>query len=197
MRAITQSYPPAVVLGALGVLSGSLGTQFLGAGLGVAPAPGLYMVLAGVWFGLVVAFGIWNWGSASVLAALATVATTWISWELAVNTALQLDGRALDGLPIAEAVKPYIGGIAAGAVGAFGTWCGAAYSLPLLRRIAPAAAMTATGAVFGMLLPWTSHYDNPAVLLVPWQCAVAALLGFYLAPASVRPPGISGLALEQ
>ncbi len=43
-----------------------------------------------------------------------------------------------------------------------------------------------TGALFGLLLPWTNNYDNGAVLLLPWQAAVAAMIGFHM--ASAREP---------
>ena len=57
--------------------------------------------------------------------------------------------------------------------------------------------ITLTGALFGLLLPLTNNYDNGAVLLLPWQAAVAAMIGFHMAPA--REPSQNGsgaLAIE-
>ena len=47
---------PALILAALGAVSGILGTTLLGVGYGDAPRPGVYMVMTGVWFGLVIGF---------------------------------------------------------------------------------------------------------------------------------------------
>ncbi len=187
MKAILHH--PAWVLAALGGASGILGSYALGFGFGEAPRLGLYMVLSGTWFGLVVGFGVWQWGSRSLTAAATALAATWIGWELAVNLALQLDEHWLKAPVIPEAFKTYGPGFAAGAVGAFVTWAGAATSTFALRRWAVVLAVVSVGAIFGLLLPWTSNYDNPAILLLPWQTAVAATLGLGLVPArnSFRP----------
>ncbi len=55
---------PALILSPLAILSGILGTFALGFGYGEAPHLGLHMVLTGVWFGLVVGYGVWRWGAA-------------------------------------------------------------------------------------------------------------------------------------
>ena len=82
---------PATILAALGAASGTLGSYGLGANLGDAPELGLYMVFAGLWFGMVIGYGLWRWGDHSLGAAAAAVAATWIAWEVAVNVGLQLD----------------------------------------------------------------------------------------------------------
>ncbi len=185
---------PALILAALGVASGMLGTFALGFGYGEAPHPGVYMILAGLWFGLVVGFGVWNWGSKILAAAAVALAATWIAWEVAVNLALQLEENWLKTTMIPDAIGPYISGFAAGAVGALLTWTGAAAFTPLMRRVSTAVMVVSAGAVFGLLLPWTNNYDSPAILLLPWQAAVAAALGFGLAtdryahqPHSISP----------
>jgi hypothetical protein len=175
---------PALTLAVLGLLSGGLGTAFLGSSYGKAPHPGIYMVLTGVWFGLVIGFAVWRWSKRSWPAVAMAVAATWIGWEAAVNLALQLDGPWLEASPITgTASKAYIAGFAAGAVGALATWAGVAAFTPMLRRASAAALIVATGAVFGLLLPWTNNYDSGAVLLLPWQAAVAAAIGYYMRPA--------------
>ncbi len=60
---------PAAILAALGAVSGTLGSYGLGANVGDAPALGLYMVFAGLWFGLVIGYGLWRWGDRSLRTA--------------------------------------------------------------------------------------------------------------------------------
>jgi hypothetical protein len=74
------------------------------------------------------------------------------------------------------------------------TWAGAAAVTPPLRRVSMAIMVVSAGAVFGLLLPWTNNYDSPLILLLPWQAAVGAALGFGLAtdryahqPQSISP----------
>lgn len=172
---------PVLGLAALGAASGGLGTFALGFGIGDAPQPGLHMILAGVWFGLVVGFGVWKWGRRTWTEAAIAVVVTWVAWELAVNLALQLDSNWLKMIEMPDTERMYVAGFAAGALGAFVTWAGVAWLAPPLRRLFPAVAFAAIGAVFGLLLPLTNNYDSPAVLLLPWQTAVSAVLGFCLA----------------
>jgi len=140
------------------------------------------MVLTGVWFGLVVAFGIWRWGNHSWSAAALAFVTTWVGWELAVNLALQLEERWLKAITLPAELTIYISGVAAGAVGAVLTWAGAAAFAHPLRQIPVATGLVSSGAALGLLLPLTNHYDNAVVLLLPWQTTIAALLGFGIGP---------------
>jgi hypothetical protein len=184
---------PAVILAALGAASGFLGTFALGFGLGEAPHPGVFMVLTGVWFGLVIGYGVWEWGGRSWVAAASALASTWVAWELAVNLAVQLDSNWLKATMLSEAAKMSVAGVSAGALGSFLTWAGTAWPVHSLRHPSIACGMTAIGALFGLLLPLTDNYDSPAVLLLPWQAAVAAVLGLSLAlrhgsSATALPP---------
>jgi hypothetical protein len=172
---------PAFILAGLGVLSGLLGTYLLGGNYGTAPQLGFYLVLAGVWFGLVVGFAAWRWGKGSLAAALMAVLTTWIAWEAAVNVAIQLDGALLQGV-ISHAAKSYVAGFIAGGVGAAITWAGAAIHVAPLRIRAAFIGIVAAGAFLGLLLPATNFYDSPAVLLLPWQATIAGLIGLNMAP---------------
>jgi hypothetical protein len=173
---------PVLILAALGAVSGMLGTTFLGAGYGEAPGPGIYMVLAGLWFGLVIGFAVWRWGKTSSVAAATAVLVTWIGWEAAINVALQIDRPWPEAISIASIYKSYLTGFVAGAVGAAITWAGAALGASSLQRVSAAATITATGALFGLLLPATNHFDSGLVLLLPWQAAVAAMLGLNMSP---------------
>jgi hypothetical protein len=194
MKSILQH--PASILAALGAASGILGSYALGVGYGEAPRLGLYMVLSGVWFGLVVGYGVWHWGNRSWAAAATALVATWIGWELAVNLALQLDEH-FKVATMPDALRSYVPGFAAGAVGAFITWAGAASFARALRRPSVAVAVVAVGALLGMLLPLTNDYDNPAILLLPWQTAVAALLGLGMAAErNTRRPDARTLAVS-
>ena len=100
------------------------------------------MVLSGAWFGLVVGFGVWHWGNRSWTAAAIAIAVTWVGWQLAVNLAMQLNERWLKAASIPVALRMYVSGLAAGAVGAFVTWAGVAYFTPILRQtVVPFASL--------------------------------------------------------
>jgi hypothetical protein len=143
------------------------------------------MVLTGLWFGSVVAFGVWRWGNPSWVAAVTALIATWIGWELAVNLAMQLAENWLKAIAFPTTLRAYVGGFAAGAVGAFVTWAGAAASNSALRQKFVCVRFVSTGALFGLLLPLTNQFDSPAVLLIPWQAALGVVLGFALAPRAV------------
>lgn len=187
---------PSLILAALAIVSGTLGSHFQGPGIGSSPDIGLHMVLTGVWFGLVVGFGVWRWGHHTRCAAAVAFVATWVGWELAVNLALQLEVHWLKATRIPEALTMYISGLAAGAIGALSTWAGAAAFTPALRRTWVPAGCIAIGAAFGMLLPFTSNYDNAAILLLPWQIAVAGVLGFAVAPTPALEPSDAVLRAE-
>jgi hypothetical protein len=174
-----------LVFALLGTVSGLLGSQFAGSGYGIAPHPGLYMVLVGLWFGLAIGFATWLLGGVALASAMSVVLTTWIAWEAAVNVAMQVDAIRSEMYPAAAVFMSYATGFAAGAAGALITWAGVAAHLPELRRGSTAATIIATGAVFGLLLPATNSFDTGAVLLLPWQAAVAAMIGRNLSPSRV------------
>ena len=177
---------PATILAALGAVSGMLGSYGLGANYGDAPELGLYMVFAGLWFGLVIGYGLWRWGDHAWSTAAIAIAATWIAWEAAVNVGLQIDQRWLVGTAVPDGLKSYVTGFAAGGVGAMLTWLGAAATTPALRQASTLGLVVSTGALFGLLLPATNQYDYPAILLLPWQAAVAAAFGVSLAPGWSR-----------
>lgn len=185
--------PPSLVLAFFGALSGALGTQFLSLGIGTAPHPGLYMVLTGLWFGLVMAFGIWRWGCGTPAALLTAAASTWAGWELAINLALLFEHPPLSEL-MNEPLKSSVTGFLSGALGSLATWAGVAAFTPRLRNPHVTARFVMTGAALGLLLPVTNHYDDPIILLLPWQCGVAAVLGWSLRPEPVRPTVANGFS---
>ena len=176
---------PAAVLALLGVVSGTMSAFVPGFAIeGLPSSLGLFMVLAGVWFGLVVAFGVWRFAESSLVAVAAVTATTWIAWEVAVNLAMQLTEYSLKISALPETPRQYLAGFLAGAAGAFLTWAGARLFSSALRTRAAAAGVSAAGALLGLLLPWSMSADHPSILFVPWQTGVAAVLGYFLAQRS-------------
>lgn len=172
---------PILTFAALGAAAGLAGTFGLGIAIGEAPGPGLYMIPAGLWFGLVVAFAVRVLGRAAPLAAALTVPTTFIAWEASVNLALIIVDPWLKAGP-SNLVYAMVG-VAAGAVGALVTWAGAAWAVPSLRRASSGLVTAAAGTLFGTLLAATNSFDTPAILLIPWEAAVAAALAHGLGRA--------------
>ena len=123
------------------------------------------MVAAGIWFGLVVAFGVWRFAANSWLAVAVVVATTWAAWEVAVNLTMQITDYALKISALPDTPRYYLGGFVGGMVGALLTWAGAALFSLALRGRAVAASVAAAGALLGLLLPWSMSADHPAILL--------------------------------
>jgi hypothetical protein len=179
---------PVPVLGLLGACSGVMSTFVPGAGIEAMPSGlGLFMVMAGIWFGLVAGFGVWRFAGSSLAAAAAVVAATWIAWEVAVNLATQITDYSLKMSALTEKQRHYLAGFVAGAVGAALTCAGGGLFSAALRRRAAMAGVGAAGAMLGLLLPWSISSDHPSILFVPWQAGVAATLGYFL--ARERAPG--------
>jgi hypothetical protein len=175
---------PAAVLGALGAVSGVLSAAVPGPAVGTDTLPanlGLYMVLAGFWFGLVTGFGVFRYASATSAAVSGVLLGTWLAWEVAVNVAVQLDENVLEAAGLPEPERTYISGFIAGEIGAVLTWAAAAWFSPRLRQGQTAILMGIVGSLFGLLLPLSIEHDTTALLFMPWQAAVAATLGWFLA----------------
>lgn len=172
---------PALRLAALGALSGLLGSFLPGPSVGEAPDLGIFMILTGVYFALVVGYGVWDGDARTMRAAALAAGATWLGWELAVNLAVQMDQRWLEAIGLSETATLAWSGFAAGALGAGVTWAGVAAAVPTFRAPAEALAFVAVGAVLGVLLAASNNFDYPAVLLVPWQAAIGSVLGVALA----------------
>jgi hypothetical protein len=174
------SHRPALILAVSGAASGTLSAFNPGPAFEEAPLIGFYAVLIGLWFGLVIAIGVWKWGYRSWIASITALLGTWIGWEIAVNLDLAIEGSWLRGFAATNGTKASIGGFFAGMVGALVTWLGAAAFYRALQNLQAAASVTVIGALFGLLLPLATHYDSPIALFVPWQMAVAAMLGSHM-----------------
>lgn len=164
-----------------------LGGAMLAAGpFDVMPLPGLYFGIA-----LGLAAGLWcgrgfRGGATIFLAAL-------VAWLLAFEAAMRVSqylGRSglgeIAGLDIQNAAA----GLAAGALGAAVTFAGARFAGPEMWSLGRLGKVTVAGALLGILLDPAIEGDGSLLLLLflPWQVAVAALVGRYMA----RPlaPGI-------
>ncbi|MEZ5774627.1 MAG: hypothetical protein R3D33_07985 [Hyphomicrobiaceae bacterium] len=177
MTGIVKAPAPALAL--LAIASGILGTVAPGGDLRMGEAV-LTMVLTGVWFGLVMGYGAWRFAGRSLVLASVALVLTVVGWEVAVNLAMRLERDWLKDAGLPEGSTMYASGLAAGAVGALLTWVGIAIAGGGARKVGTAVRAVATGAALGLLLPAIDWVDSPAILLVPWQVGVAAVLGHAL-----------------
>lgn len=170
----TRSTAIAAILGAV---SGALSTWVPGPPMDVGPVS-LLMVLAGLWFGLVVGALATIRGGAGLLGGLFALAVTWIAWEVAVNVAMILTEGWLAGTSLDKVGRYALGGLAAGIVGAGLSFLGVAAVVREARHAAGMMTATGAGGLFGMLLPLATERDWPIALFVPWQMAVAAAIAW-------------------
>jgi hypothetical protein len=201
-RGAITAWRAALIFGGLGLASGALSTQISELfATDLWPSP-----LTGVAFGIAVCLALYlsvrpKW----LLLAIAFLAVQ-LTWRAAIETAISVEeamrrssplnvSQVLDSVmaqapelnnsgTLAQA-KPFsrldrnmlLPGLIAGAVGAIGTWLGAAFCAARLRRPAAFALTVATGSIAGLLLA----VDLFALFLV-WQTAVAASIGFMIVP---------------
>src|SRR5207253_135805 len=163
------SYPvfnhPASILAVMAVVSGILGTYVDGPAYGDPPHPGVYAVLTGAWFGLVVGFGVWQWGNRTPIAVATAFAATWVGWQAAVNVALQFE-EPWPAAALPDGLRMCVSGVAAGAVGAFATWFGAALSTARVRHSLVAVGVPAIGGLFGLFLPLSREFVDALGMFV-------------------------------
>ena len=140
---------------------------------------------AGIAFGAGVALIVWLWASRDPGKCLLALVLTLIGWLAAVNTAndvllvtvsSELFGTEPGAKESREVLGLVLGGIAAGAVGAGLTAFGAGIAAESVRRVEAWAPVVGAGAVFGFLLYPAVSNETIALLLLPWQAAVAAAL---------------------
>jgi hypothetical protein len=145
---------------------------------------------AGIAFGAGVALIVWLWASRNPGKCLLAMALTLISWVAAVNTAndvllltvsTELFGTEPGAKESREMLGLVLGGLAAGAVGAGLTAFGAGIAAQSVRRTEAWGPIVGAGAVFGLLLYPAVTNETIALLLIPWQAAVAAALSHALA----------------
>ena len=154
---------------------------------------------AGVAFGAGVALIVWLWANRDLGKCLLALVLTLIGWIAAVNTAndvlilsvsSELFGTEAGAKEGREMLGLLLGGVAAGAVGAGLTAFGAGIAAESVRRSEAWAPVVGAGALFGVLLYPAVANETIALLLVPWQAAVAAALANALirVPSEVETP---------
>jgi hypothetical protein len=172
---------PDVTMAGLGVVSG-IASAFLGFSEGspvmaflepIATVFGLYGVYLtmGLYFGMVIAFGVWNW-TGRLVAVPVLLVTTMYAWSAAIQVGIRLQTNSGDDPHLIAA------SLASGAVGAGLTHAGCALFIRELRRPQRIAVTCLVGAVAGMMLYITqSKYVDMAWLFIVWQPAVAYAIG--------------------
>jgi hypothetical protein len=147
---------------------------------------------AGIAFGAGLAIMLWLWANRDVGKCLLAMALTLMGWLAAVNTANDMMsmvvGSELFGtVEGAKASREMLGwilaGLVGGAIGAGLTAFGTGIAARAIRRPQAWGLIVATGALFGLLLYPAASLDAIAVLVVPWQAAVAAAIAYGLTRA--------------
>jgi hypothetical protein len=147
---------------------------------------------AGIAFGAGLAVMLWLWANRDIGKCLLAMALTLMGWLAAVNTANDMMsavvGSELFGtVEGAKASREMLGwilaGLVGGAIGAGLTAFGTGIAARAIRRPEAWGLIVVTGALFGLLLYPAANFDVIALLLVPWQAAVAAAIAFGLTKA--------------
>ena len=146
------------------------------------PTLGGAPLLPGIYFGVVIATGVFLWEKRNVLELAVVVAGTIIAWILAWRTAIsvydyvnQLHAAAI-GTDSRKFPSVYaIAGVVAGLVGSLGTVAAVAIASPDFRAHSDWLRTIAIGTVAGALLHFGGQpYETFLPLFVVWQAAVAA-----------------------
>ncbi len=144
---------------------------------------------AGIAFAAGMAVMLWLWVRRDLRRCLLAMALILLGWLAAVNTAndvyqallaTDLFGTAPGAKANRDALGLILGGVAAGAVGAGLTAFGSGVPAEAIRRPQNWIAVVIVGAVLGVLLYPAAKFGLLPVLVVPWQAAVAAAIGFGL-----------------
>ena len=147
---------------------------------------------AGIAFGAGLAVMLWLWANRDIGKCLLAMALTLMGWLAAVNTANDMMsavvGSELFGtVEGAKASREMLGwilaGLVGGAIGAGLTAFGTGIAARAIRRPEAWGLIVVTGALFGLLLYPAARFDVIALLLVPWQAAVAAAIAHGLTRA--------------
>jgi hypothetical protein len=147
---------------------------------------------AGIAFGGGMAIMVWLWANRDIGKCLLAMALMLMGWLAAVNTAndvmsavvsSELFGTVEGAKANREVVGWVLAGLVGGAIGGGLTAFGAGIAAASIRRPEAWSLIVLAGAVFGLLLYPAADLDLIALLLVPWQSAVAACIGYGLTRA--------------
>ena len=165
--------PQVIWMAALGILSGVLSSFEI-------PVLGDVKLLGtplqhGLFFALVIAFGLFRWGRAGWVGAVLALLITIAAWIAAERSFVFLTDNGSEYIAI--------GGFVAGAIGSAFTILGGALTIPALRQPRAWLLTITVGAIAGLLIIFPAEYiqDKWFILFVPWQCLVAASIGHALA----------------
>jgi hypothetical protein len=160
-------------LAALALLSGLLSNLTLG--WLDRPLP----VLPGVWFGLVLVAGVALWSSGRKLALFAVFAATNLAWWGGFQASVFLYPYVQD----FSALPAVLSGMAGGLIGSAVTVLGVSYACPGFSTRTNWTRTLAAGSLAGILLEGIDIGSGSALpLLIVWQAAVAASIGWGLTP---------------
>jgi hypothetical protein len=201
--AATLPRPPArsraiAVMAAVGLLTGLLSSL-------PSPLPDLRLedpeilinadgipLHAGVAFGAGLAIMLWLWVSRDLGKCLLAMALTLMGWLAAVNTAndvmsavvgSELFGTVEGAKASREMLGWILAGLVGGGIGAGLTAFGTGIAAKAIRRPEAWGPIVITGVLFGLLLYPAASFDVIALLVVPWQAAVAAAIAYGLTRA--------------
>ncbi len=144
---------------------------------------------AGIAFGIGVAIILWRWANRDLGKCLLAAAFTLAGWLAAVNTAndvmtsvvgSELFGTMEGAKTSREVVGWVLAGLVGGAIGAGLTAFGAGVAAEAIRHVAAWGPIVAVGTILGLLLYPAASLDAIALLFVPWQAAVAAMIAYGL-----------------
>jgi hypothetical protein len=144
---------------------------------------------AGIAFGAMIAGILWLWVTRDPIKCLLAMVLTLMGWIAAVNTANDvinavqasaLFGTAAGAKANREILAWLSGGLIAGAIGAGLTAFGSGIAAIAIRRKTAWVLIVVVGALMGLLLYPAALLDSIMVLFVPWQAAVAAVIGYGL-----------------
>jgi hypothetical protein len=146
---------------------------------------------AGIAFGAGLAAMLWLWVSRDIGKSLLAIAFTIIGWLVAANTAndvfsavvsSEIFGTEAGAKASREVVGWVLAGVVGGGIGAGLVAFGVGIAAQSIRRARAWIPIVVTGALFGLLLYPAARFDAIALLFVPWQAAIAAVI----APALTR-----------
>lgn len=180
---------PAVAMSVLGLVSGILSAlvgidgfesdqlEPVGALFWLDPA----MLPVGLFFGAVVAAGVFIWGTRRLWAIPVVLLVTMYAWSAAINSAVAI--HKFGDTPFNKGTL-VLACLVSGALGAAITQMGAALFVASLRRPLMFLLTTVVGAIAGLML----YLDQAKVLdigflFVVWQAAVAAAIGAGFPPS--------------
>jgi hypothetical protein len=144
---------------------------------------------AGIAFGAGMAIMLWFLARPNMRKCALAMGLILMGWLIAVNTAndvmtavvsSDLFGTVAGAKASREMVGWILAGLVGGAIGGGLTAFGAGNPARAIRRPEAWGAIVLIGALFGLLLYPAAKFDLLALLLVPWQTAVAIAVGYGL-----------------